>query len=122
MEPTKKNGCPYWFAFVLPLIMLGCTGKDVNQIYNGTYSTEELRAMWHICYMANRKSQPEAPAPYHWALCDCVVDEGRKAYGSQDYKEHDQLEVTEFFREAALSCSLKIKGMDSKDLPQMRTM
>jgi len=81
--------------------MLGCTGKDVNKIYTGSYSTEELRAMWHVCYMANRKSQPEAPAPYHWALCDCVVDEGRKAYGAEDYKNHDQLEVTAFFKEAA---------------------
>ena len=122
MESRKKNGSPYWFAFVLSLILLGCTGKDVNQTYNGTYSTEKVRAMWHVCYLTHKKTQPEAPEPYHWALCDCVVDEGRKTYGAEDYEKHDQLEVTEFFRKAVLSCSMKLKGMDGEDLPQMRTM
>ena len=122
MEPRKKNGCSYWFALILPIVLFGCTGKEVNQVYNGSYSTEKVRAMWHVCYMTHKRSNPHAPEPYHWSLCDCVVDEGRKKYGAEDYTNHDEEELTKFFTEAVLHCSMKLKGMDPKDIPQLQAM
>ncbi len=124
MESRKENGCPYWFALILSLAFFGCTSKEVNQVYNGTYSTEKVRAMWHVCYITHKRTRPEAPEPFHWGICDCVVDEGRKKYGADEYNEHDQLEVTEFFRETVQNCSMELKGFnnDNSNIPRLQAL
>jgi hypothetical protein len=52
------------------------------------------------------------------------VDEGRKKYGAEEYSEHDQLEVTEFFRETVMNCSMKIKGVDNdnSNIPKLQAL
>ena len=127
MESRKKNGSSYWFAFILPLVLFSCTGKELNQAYKGNYTTETIRAMWHTCYLTHRKTQPEAPEGFHWKVCDCVVDKGRSEYGSEDYPDHEHKDVVAFFTKANLECSLEVRGLESSDnsskkVPQMRTL
>ena len=130
MESRKKDDSTYWLTFVLSLILTvlvsSCSSKELNSLFKGDYSTETIRAMWYTCYATHRKSQPEAPPPYHWSVCDCVIDESRKVYGSEEFPKHSQEEITKFFTETNLKCSLKIRGIsddeNSVNIPRLRTL
>jgi len=126
MEQKKKNGGPYWITLVLSLILLLCScSKQKKPVYSGDHHTVNIRGMWQICYFSMKKSNPFGPDPFHWGMCDCIVDESRKTYKNSDYENIDSESLTRFFQEATGKCALRIKSGkvgEGIEIPQMRTM
>ena len=128
MEQRKKNDCAYRITLILSLVLLvfGCTKKEINPKFSGDHSTNSIRGMWHICYVSMKKTNPYGPDPYHWQVCDCIVDDSRKTFKYEDYASIPSEELTQFFTDSTQKCSLFLKNggnLNNKtEIPQMRTM
>jgi len=99
------NANKYLLVFI-SLLVLGCsiTQKQVSVRFSGDHTTAQIRGMWNVCFQTRMKNMPYFPAPLHFQHCDCLVDNSRENFSSQDYDKMGKDNLTEFFRVASILC------------------
>ena len=73
---------------IFSIVLAGCTLvnpielEEESKNFNGTYSTFDIRSMWHICSFKYRAFK--VAEPIYTPLCDCSIDYMRKNYTSEE--------------------------------------
>ena len=88
------------------LLFLSCATKQeqVPRRFSGDHTTAQIRGMWHICFQTRMKSIHNMFPAMHMQHCDCLVDNSRENFSSQDYDKMDKDNLTDFFRVASILC------------------
>lgn len=78
-----------WIVATSILLLSSCTGQIVPELdniekietpYKGTFTTEQIRAMWVTCHNGFIASNPYFPQEFVAVHCDCYSDYVRKTY------------------------------------------
>ena len=71
--------------------------QPTKPLFKGDHKTEQIRAMWLVCFQSRKATLPYLPDPSHWRHCDCFSDKSREKYNYSTYQKTDALELRNIF-------------------------
>ena len=90
------------------LLTLGC--QPITQTkpkFHGDYPTEMLRSMWVFCVQNFRMKAPYTPPFLVGQMCDCYLDEMRKAYSAGKVNKLPDIESKRMGQMLILKCNIQ---------------
>lgn len=107
------------------LLLVGCVKKvEETPEFSGTFSTEDVRTMWYFCHIASNRSVPMAPPPFHFAVCDCAIDQTRRDKTKKEVQNTDNATaLQQYYSNVTQQCVKKIvNGNSSQEIKPTDTL
>ena len=94
--------------FVILSLTFGCKKTQVTKpMYHGDYPTENLREMWSFCVRNFQMKAPQTPPFLVGQMCDCYLDEMRKAYSAGKVNKLPDIESKRMGQMLILKCNIQ---------------